>query len=68
MATDGVQAVDMLHTRMFGPRIYVDVEIAVDGNLLLKDAHQIAENVHDAIEQGWPKIKHILIHVNPVRM
>ena len=27
MATDGVQAVDMLHTRMFGPRIYVDVEI-----------------------------------------
>ena len=65
MATDGVQAVDMLHTRMFGPRIYVDVEIAVDGNLLLKDAHQIAENVHDKLEQSFREIKHCMVHVNP---
>ena len=65
MATDGVQAVDMLHTRMFGPRIYVDVEIAVDGNLLLKDAHLIAENVHDKLEQSFREIKHCMVHVNP---
>ena len=49
-------------------QVYVEMEIGADENLSLKDSHAIAENVHDAIEQGWPKIKHILIHVNPVRM
>ena len=66
--TKGVEQVDLLKTRIFGNKVYVEMEIGADENLLLKDSHAIAENVHDAIEQGWPKIKHILIHVNPVRM
>ena len=66
--TKGVERVDLLKTRIFGNKVYVEMEIGADENLSLKDGHAIAENVHDAIEQGWPKIKHILIHVNPVRM
>ena len=66
--TKGVEQVDLLKTRIFGNKVYVEMEIGADENLSLKDSHAIAENVHDAIEQGWPKIKHILIHVNPVRM
>ena len=65
LKTKGIESVDMLHTRMFGPRVYVDVEIAVDGNLLLKDAHQIAEDVHDKLEHTFPEIKHCMVHVNP---
>ena len=61
----GVLGVDMLHTRMFGSRIYVDLEIRVDGNLRLTDAHEIAESVHDAIEAGFPQVKHVMVHVNP---
>ena len=66
--TKGVERVDLLKTRIFGNKVYVEMEIGADENLSLKDSHAIAENVQDAIEQGWPKIKHILIHVNPVRM
>ena len=66
--TKGVEQVDLLKTRIFGNKVYVEMEIGADENLSLKDSHAIAENVHDAIEQGWPKIKHILIHVNPVRV
>ena len=66
--TKGVERVDLLKTRIFGNKVYVEMEIGADENLSLKDSQAIAENVHDAIEQGWPKIKHILIHVNPVRM
>ena len=61
----GVQAVDLLHTRVFGNKIYVDIEIEVDGDMRLRDAHGIAEHVHDAIEQSFPKVKHIMVHVNP---
>lgn len=61
----GVMRVDALHTREFGNKIYVDLEIAADGHLSLNESHEIAENVHDEIEQTFPQIKHIMIHVNP---
>ncbi len=60
-----VLGVDLLQTRVFGNKIYVDVEIEVNASYLLRDAHHIAESVHDMIEQTFPKVKHIMVHVNP---
>lgn len=62
---DGVTGVDMLHTRIFGSKIYVDIEICADGELKLREAHNIAEKVHSEIERNFPKVKHIMVHVNP---
>ncbi len=62
---EGILGVDLLHTRVFGNKIYVDIEIRVDGNKTLREAHGIAEHVHDAIEKDFPKVKHIMVHVNP---
>lgn len=61
----GVLALDDIKTRMFGNKAYVDIEIAVDGNLLLKEAHNIAEKVHDEVEHNFPEVKHCMVHVNP---
>ncbi len=61
----GVLGVDLLQTRVFGSVIYVDMEIAADGSRPLREAHAIAETVHDAIETAFPQIKHIMVHVNP---
>ncbi len=60
-----VLGVDRLQTREFGSRIYVDLEIRVDGTLPLVEAHAIAERVHDRIERDFPSVKHIMVHVNP---
>ena len=60
-----VLGIDRLQTREFGSRIYVDLEIRLDGTLPLREAHGIAEQVHDRIEQDFPSIKHIMVHVNP---
>ena len=62
---DGVIRVDTLRTRIFGRKIYVDLEICADGDLTLRDAHDIAEKVHDTIEKTFPEVKHIMVHVNP---
>ncbi len=62
---DGVVSLDILMTRMFGSKIYVDVEISADGNISLIKAHAIAEQVHHAIERSFPKVKHCMVHVNP---
>ena len=62
---DGVVKVDMLRTREFGRKIYVDLEISADGKLTLSDAHRIAQRVHDSVEEEFPDVKHIMVHVNP---
>lgn len=62
---EGVLGIDLLQTRVFGNKIYVDLEIRADGNKRLRETHGIAERVHDRIEQNFPKIKHIMVHVNP---
>ena len=63
----GVENIDLLRTRVFGNKIYVDMEIAADGNKTLDETHAVAERVHDAIEQEFPKVKHIMVHVNPAK-
>jgi len=64
---EGVCGVDLLHTRYFGNKIYIDVEISVDRNMSLVDAHSIAENVHDKIEKNYDSVKHVMVHVNPCK-
>jgi cation diffusion facilitator family transporter len=64
-AQEGVRRIDLLRTRQFGNRIYVDLEIAVKADISLRDAHRIAERVHSAVEKEFPKVKHVMIHVNP---
>lgn len=64
-AIEGVKKIDMLRTRRFGSRVYVDVEIAEDADLNLVSAHAVAETVHKKIEETFPDVKHCMVHVNP---
>ena len=62
----GVEHIDLLHTRQFGNKIYIDLEIAAQRDISLVEAHEIAESVHNSVENKYPNVKHIMIHVNPV--
>lgn len=61
----GVKRIDLIKSRLFGNKIYLDIEISVDANLKLRDAHRIAELVHDKLEKKDENIKHCMIHINP---
>lgn len=65
LAHPKVQGIDDLRTRTFGACFYVDLEIAMDGEMRLKEAHAVAEDVHDELEAAYPTMKHCMIHVNP---
>jgi cation diffusion facilitator family transporter len=62
---EGVIGIDQIKTRLFGNKIYVDVEICADGEDTLSSAHEIAHNVHDVIENYFEGVKHCMVHVNP---
>lgn len=65
LSCEGVIKLDELLTRLFGNRIYVIAEISCNKDLPLYAAHAIAERVHDGIEQNFPQVKHVTVHVNP---
>lgn len=62
---EGVLSVDLVKTRLFGNKIYVDVEFSADGSQTLSQAHEIASKIHDKIESEFPLVKHCMVHVNP---
>lgn len=65
MEQEGVLGIDDMKTRLFGSKIYVDIDIVADGELTLFEGHEIAERVHLAIENAYPDVKHCMVHVNP---
>lgn len=66
LSVPGVRRIDLMKTRQFGMKLYVDVEIAVDNDLTMLEAHEISHDVHDLVEETYPYIKHCMVHINPV--
>lgn len=65
MKNENVIGIALLKTRIFGNKIYVDVEIQVDSIYTLEEAHLIAKDVHNTIEETFPKVKHIMVYLTP---
>ncbi len=63
--TQGVKGIKTLKTRVFGNRIYVDLEIFVNSLITVKEGHDISEKVHDNIEKEIDEIKHCMVHIEP---
>ena len=65
LSNKNILSLDLLKTRMFGSKIFVDVEIGLDGEVTLEYAHSVADKIHDEIEEKIPLVKHCMVHVNP---
>jgi len=60
----GVINVDRLVMIAYGPYYQALVDIRVDGNITVKEGHEIAENVTKKLYSN-EKINHVVVHVNP---
>ena len=66
-SVEGVMDIKELKSRIFGNKIYVDLEILVDSDITVKEGHDIAENVHDKLEEEVGDIKHCMVHMEPFK-
>lgn len=64
-ATAGVIGLDKCHVRKIGFRYYVDLHIVVEGTLTVRQGHNIAHDVEDAVLLRVPQIAEVLVHVEP---
>ena len=62
----GVEDVHRIITEYAGPRLIVEMHINVDGDISLKEAHKICEQVTERLE-ALPQVDRAYVHVEPTR-
>jgi cation diffusion facilitator family transporter len=61
----GLKSVHDVRARWIGHKLRVDISIAVDDELSVKDGHNVAIKVHRTLVEKIPHLKDITIHVDP---
>jgi len=61
----GVVALDKCFLRKMGTRYYVDLHVQVNGELSVRDGHEVAHRVKDAIRATNSRIADVLVHIEP---
>lgn len=64
----GVMDTEKCFIRKTGLSYYVDLHIEVNGDISVKEGHDIAHHLKDVIIEKIPKISDVLIHVEPSKM
>ena len=59
-----VRAIHDLRTRTSGHRVFIEFHLELDGNLSLKKAHDVTEELEAVIYKDFPKSE-VLIHPEP---
>lgn len=65
-AQEGVEQIEVLKTRLFGNRVYVEVTVGVNGEMSSKAAYEIAQTIHRVIETDFEEVKECAVHIRPL--
>lgn len=62
---EGVLGLEKCRLRKMGLWYYVDLHVTVEGNITVREGHEIARNVRAKLLATHPKIADVLIHIEP---
>jgi len=62
-----VKGIDTLIILKYGPIYQLNLEISMDENIVLKDAHDVLDKIENNLKKHDSKIVHIIIHVSPYK-
>jgi cation diffusion facilitator family transporter len=63
----GVERVEKCFLRKMGHQFYADMHVEVHPQMTVQRAHVIAHDVKDKIRRDIPKVRDVLIHIEPFR-
>lgn len=61
----GVLDTEKTRIQMYGPDAHVDIDVEVDPDLSVEKAHCISQEVRTAIQQKWPQVRDVTVHIEP---
>lgn len=65
LAHPAIRDAHRIRTRYQSGSIFADMHIVVDGNMKVKDGHDVAEHVRKAVIQQVPGVVDVIVHVDP---
>lgn len=63
----GIIGTEKCFIRKAGMKYHVDLHAIVDGNISVKQGHDLAHQLKDYLRQHIPSLGHVLIHIEPDR-
>lgn len=66
MSTPGIDGIHDLKTRKVGDLVIVDVHLEIDGNLSIREGHDIAVKARKAVLNKH-HVLNVMVHVDPTR-
>jgi cation diffusion facilitator family transporter len=64
-AVPGVTELDKCYVRKMGINYYVDLHVQVNGSMSVREGHELAHRVKDAIRATDSRIADVLVHIEP---
>ncbi len=61
----GVIGTEKCFIRKSGMKYHVDLHAIVDGEISVKEGHEIAHNLKSYLQKELPNVAHVLIHIEP---
>ncbi len=65
LKVDGIVDTEKCFIRKAGMKYHIDLHAIVDGNLSVREGHDIAHSLKDTLRSEHMEIGHVLIHVEP---
>ena len=65
LTVEGVSDTEKCYVRKTGLTFFVDLHLEVDGNITVREGHEIAHRVKVKLQDEIPSISDVLIHVEP---
>ena len=62
---DDVTGISGAKIRTLGAKLFVDLEITIDGEMTVKDGHEIAHKVRDLLLRRYDDIIEVMVHIEP---
>lgn len=61
----GVLDIEKIRIQLYGPDAHVDIDVEVDPQLPVEDAHKISGEVRMEIQKEWPAVRDVTVHIEP---
>lgn len=62
---EGVLGTEKIRIQLFGPDAHVDIDVEVDPGLTVEVAHAISQKVRVKIQEDWPAVQDVTVHIEP---
>lgn len=65
LRVEGIMGTEKIRIQSYGPDAHVDIDVEVPPEMTVDNAHKISQQVRAEIQQEWPAVRDVTVHIEP---